>query len=41
MALAEELPVYKATLDYFIYSTRKIFLVDKEKKLVGMPRTIE
>ena len=31
----------KSTLDYFIYATPTMFLVDREKKLVGMPRTIE
>jgi len=31
----------KAATDYFIYATPTMFLVDKEKKLVGMPKTIE
>ena len=31
----------QATTDYFIYATPTMFLVDKEKKLIGMPKTIE
>ena len=31
----------KATTDYFIYATPTMFLVDKEKKLIGMPKTFE
>ncbi|OGU84861.1 MAG: hypothetical protein A2W11_12185 [Ignavibacteria bacterium RBG_16_35_7] len=31
----------KATIDYFIYATPTMFLIDKEKKLIGMPKTIE
>jgi len=31
----------KAALDYFIYATPTMFLVDKDKKLIGMPKTVE
>ena len=30
-----------ATTDYFIYATPTMFLVDKNEKLVGMPKNIE
>src|SRR3990170_7276127 len=30
----------KAALDYFIYATPTMFLVDKDKKLIGMPKTV-
>jgi len=31
----------KSTIDYFIYATPTMFLVDKEKKFVGMPKSVE
>ncbi len=31
----------KATTDYFIYATPTMFLVDKDKKLIAIPKTIE
>lgn len=31
----------KAALDYFIYATPTMFLVDKNLKLIGMPKTVE
>ena len=31
----------KAAIDYFIYATPTMFLVDKKKKLIGMPKTVE
>jgi peroxiredoxin len=31
----------KATSDYFIYATPAMFLIDSERKIVRMPRTIE
>jgi len=31
----------KAAVDYFIYATPTMFLVDKDRKLIGMPKTVE
>ncbi len=31
----------KAAIDYFIYATPTMFLVDKDKKIIGLPKTIE
>jgi hypothetical protein len=31
----------KAFTDYFIYATPTMFLIDKDRKVIGMPRTIE
>ena len=31
----------KAATDYFIYATPTMFLVDKNRKLIAMPKTIE
>lgn len=31
----------KAAVDYFIYATPTMFLVDKDMKLIGMPKTVE
>jgi peroxiredoxin len=31
----------KAAIDYFIYATPTLFLIDKNQKLIGMPKTVE
>ena len=31
----------KAAVDYFLYATPTMFLVDKNRKLIGMPKTVE
>lgn len=31
----------KAAIDYYIYATPTMFLVDKNLKLIGMPKSVE
>ena len=31
----------QTTLDYFIYATPTMFLIDSDMKIIGMPKTLE